>query len=139
MKIKPVNKNIAKSKKATKGKRINGKFAGAPYPSAINEDYQNEDGGFKKGNPGRPPGPNARTQFINMMMESFGPEEQKTFRKFMRNPDRQFMQGLDRIITVAGIGGGKSSSGGGAEEMPVYQVIIEGQDASTVANKEKSG
>lgn len=106
----------------------------------INEEWQNPDGSFKKGNPGRTPGSiNERTRFINALMGCFGVKEQNKFKEFFRQPNDKFLRALDKIINVANVGGNGHGTGSdeAGEQLPPMQIFIEGNNANPVASQEK--
>jgi hypothetical protein len=96
--------------------------------TVINEEWQDPmTGGFREGNPGRPKGSvNKRTAFINAMMECFGPAEIKVFKQFFRTSNYKYLAALDRIVSVASIGGKGNQVD--PESLPPFQVIIEGDN-----------
>lgn len=122
-KVKKLTKSVRKNR--TSGRAVKGQVP-VHVSKVVDETYQNDQGTFKIGNPGRPKGcVNHRTRFINLMMETFGPDEQKKFKEFFKQSNYKFLSALDRIVTVAGISGKQAID---PEALPPFQIIIEGEN-----------
>lgn len=100
------------------------------------DQYQDANGKFKKGNPGKPEGAvSPKTRFVNLVASVWGEKEAEVFRKFFKKPDINFLMAMDRITEVMNI---DKSGTGSALGLPPFQVFLEGEngDQSVAPQKE---
>ena len=123
MKIKKV---ALKGKEKQKPKR-------KPKKGLENHPYLDQNGDFKKGNPGKPEGAiHVKRRFIERLLNVFGEKEAAVFKKFFGKPDDKFLRALDRIITATE---GLKAVDDNGNELPPFQLIIEGAEIAAANRK----